>query len=131
MGSLLQGTFFIEKFYAVTTARAAIDINDVLHYYQFHFVLIFCTHFKLKRALCMPLWPRVPVGIMIRQFSSCSFLSRSSLHSRNLRLHLQTNVSVVFHFEKRFGKVFHSIVGRKSIVDVDACRKFLQTLEPT
>jgi len=38
---------FIEKFYAVTTAGAAIDINDVLHYYQFHFVLIF----KLKAEL--------------------------------------------------------------------------------
>lgn len=41
MRSLLQRQSFLLKNFMLSRLRAAIDINDVLHYYQFHFVLIF------------------------------------------------------------------------------------------
>lgn len=68
--------------------RAAIDINDVLHYYQFHFVLIFYLYFKLKSACCSvhasfsSRLPRVLIEIMIRQFNEVfsSLVSLAASH---------------------------------------------------
>lgn len=57
--------FIIEKFYAVTTERAAIDINDVLHYHQFHFVLIFLSQREEKKL------ERVPIALAAATAAVC------------------------------------------------------------
>lgn len=109
MRSLLEGSFLLKNF-MLSRLRAAIDINDVLHYYQFHFVLIFSP--SLEELLsCVQHAPILaPCEIMIKQFILLLFSLRKlhMIHSRNFRLHIE-NVFCVFFFVTN-SRFFASIV---------------------
>lgn len=99
MGSLLQERILLAllKNFMLSRLWAAIDINDVLHYYQFHFVLIFFIYiFKLKSysllCACFPApCTRWNHDQTVQAFFARFLVSFHMIHSRNLlpRLHIK------------------------------------------